>query len=330
MTETRRDRAVLLVNLGTPSAPTASALRPWLAEFLGDERVIDIRPRWWWWLVLHGVILRLRPARSARAYRAVWLPEGSPLQVLSEKLSQAVSEALAGDTASPRVVLAMRYGQPSVADTIAQLSRDGVRKLLVLPLYPQYSATSTGSVIDAVADAMKRLRWPPEIRTINDYHTHPAWLDALADSVAAHWQTHGRGDRLLLSFHGIPERYVRLGDPYLGHCHATAVALRERLGVTEAEAPLSFQSRVGREPWLQPYTDETVRKLAGEGVRTLDVICPGFAVDCLETLEEIAIQNDGFFREAGGEHLRYVPALNASPAHAQALATLIRDYTQDW
>ncbi len=330
MTEVRHDLAVLLVNLGTPDAPTAAALRPWLAEFLGDERVIDIRPRWWWWLILHGVILRIRPPRSARAYRAIWQKEGSPLRVFSERLARAIGVLLADGGVAPRVELAMRYGRPSVVDTIARLRTEGVRKLLVLPLYPQYSATSTGSVIDAAADAVKSLRWPPEIRFINDYHLHPAWLDALAASVQAHWREHGRGDRLLLSFHGIPQRYVRLGDPYLGHCQATAVALRQRLRLSESEAPVSFQSRVGREAWLAPYTDQTVRRLAADGVRTLDVICPGFAVDCLETLEEIALQNDGFFREAGGKRLRYIPALNDSPAHAQALASLIRDYTRDW
>lgn len=330
MNKAASDQAVLLANLGTPNAPTAKALRPWLAEFLGDERVIDIRPRWWWWLILHGVILRTRPARSAKAYRKIWIPEGSPLRVFSEQLRDAVAATLSSRGPAPQVELAMRYGPPSITDTIARLQADGVRKLLILPMYPQYSATSTGSVIDAVADAMKSLRWPPEVRIVNDYHDYPAWLDALAGSVRAHWQTHGRGDRLLLSFHGIPERYVRLGDPYLEQCQTIATNLRQRLDVNESQAPMSFQSRVGREQWLQPYTDQTVRKLAQEGVRQLDVICPGFAVDCLETLEEIAMQNAEFFTVAGGESLRYIPALNASAAHAEALASLITDYTRDW
>lgn len=331
MSNSDSSQAVLLVNLGTPEAATAAALRPWLAEFLGDERVIDLRPRWWWWLILHGVILRIRPARSARAYQKIWLPEGSPLRVFSERLCSAVETALGTQgSAAPRVALAMRYGSPSVADTITHLQSEGVRKLLVLPLYPQYSATSTGSVIDAVADAVKSLRWPPEIRIVNDYHDDPGWLDALATSVREHWQNHGRGDRLLLSFHGIPERYVRLGDPYLEQCKSIATALRQRLDLDETQAPMSFQSRVGREQWLQPYTDKTVRDLAAQGVRKLDVICPGFAVDCLETLEEIAIQNAEFFTDAGGDSLRYIPALNDSAAHAEALAGLVRDYTRDW
>ncbi len=307
MSEAASDQAVILANLGTPSAPTAKALRPWLAEFLGDERVIDIQPRWWWWLILHGVILRIRPSRSAHAYRKIWAPDGSPLRVFSEQLRDAVSTSLSANGPAPRVELAMRYGSPTITDTIARLQAEGVRKLLILPLYPQYSATSTGSVIDAVADAMKSLRWPPEVRIVNDYHDYPAWLD-----------------------HGIPERYVRLGDPYLEQSRAIAENLRQRLGVDESQAPMSFQSRVGREQWLQPYTDQTVRELAREGVRQLDVICPGFAVDCLETLEEIAMQNAGFFTDAGGESLRYIPALNASSAHADALAALITDYTGDW
>lgn len=331
MTDTTTDRAVVLANLGTPEAPTAAALRPYLAEFLGDERVIDLRPRWRWWLILHGVVLRIRPPRSARAYRKIWTDEGSPLRFNSEKLTTAVAEQLRTIMdAPPRLALAMRYGRPTLPDTIARLQAEGVRKLLVLPLYPQFSATSTGSVIDAAADAVKALRWPPELRVVNDYHDRPAWLDALAASVRAHWQRHGRGERLLLSFHGIPERYVRLGDPYRDQCRASAAGLRERLNLDEHEAPLSFQSRVGREPWLKPYTDQKVRELAGAGVRKLDVICPGFAVDCLETLEEIEMQNAGFFTAAGGEALRYVPALNDSTAHAQVLAALIADYTRDW
>lgn len=331
MSKTNAEQAVLLCNLGTPEAPTAAALRPWLAEFLGDPRVVDTRPRWWWWLILHGVILRVRPSRSARAYQQVWQADGSPLRFISERLTNATADALASQpTQPPRVVLAMRYGQPSIAAQIARLHAEGVRKLLLLPLYPQYAASSTGSVLDAAADSLKTLRWPPELRVVNDYHKHPAWLDALAASVRAHWQQHGRGDRLLMSFHGIPQRHVEGGDPYLAQCRATATGLRQRLQLAESQAPVSFQSRVGREPWLAPYTDHTVKQLARDGVRRLDVICPGFAVDCLETLEEIAIRNAGYFTAAGGEALRYIPALNDSRAHADALAALITEYTRDW
>ena len=318
--------AVLLVNLGTPTAPTAGALRPYLAEFLSDRRVIDT-PRWLWWPILHGVILRLRPRRSAHAYGRIWDAQGSPLRWRSEALAHALQAELGGGV---RVALAMRYGEPAVAKTIGALQKEGVRRLLVLPLYPQYSATSTGSVIDAVADALKALRWPPELRLVNDYHDDPGHIEALAAGIERWWAEHGRGDKLLLSFHGIPERYVRQGDPYAEQCRATARLLRERLRLDESQVLLSFQSRVGREAWLSPYTDATVRRLAGEGVQRLDVACPGFAVDCLETLEEIAMQNRDFFAEAGGDKLRYIPALNDSPEQVRSLAALVRRHLAGW
>lgn len=322
--------AILLVNLGTPTAPTAKAVRPYLAQFLGDARVIDY-PRVWWWLILHGVILRTRPRRSARAYAKIWSAQGSPLRVHSEALAVALQDELQRRAPDAmRVALAMRYGTPSVPATIERLHAEGVRRLLVLPLYPQYSATSTGSVLDAVADASKALRWPPELRIINDYHRDPGHIDALAQSIQAFWAQHGRGDQLLLSFHGIPERYARLGDPYPVQCQETAQLLRERLGLDASQLLVSFQSRVGRERWLHPYTDHTVRELAARGVRRLDVACPAFAVDCLETLEEIAMQNRDFFLAAGGEELRYIPALNAGAGQVQSLATLILRHTQGW
>ena len=321
---------VLLVNLGTPEAPTPRALRTYLAEFLGDPRVIEY-PRWLWWLILHGVILRIRPRRSAHAYQRVWTAQGSPLRVGSEALAAALQDELARRMPGPvQVALAMRYGQPSVKAQIERLQREGVRRLLVLPLYPQYSATSTGSVLDAVADCFKTLRWPPELRIVNDYHDDPGHIDALARSIEDWWRTNGRGDRLLLSFHGIPERYVKAGDPYLLQCGATARLLRERLGLSPSELLVSFQSRVGREPWLQPYTDATVRELAAQGVKRLDVACPGFAVDCLETLEEIAMQNREFFIEAGGKELRYIPALNDSRGQVDSLAALALRHMQGW
>ena len=321
---------VLLVNLGTPTAPTARSVRPYLAQFLGDRRVIDY-PRWLWWPILHGVILRVRPKRSAHAYARIWDERGSPLRYLSEALASALQTGL--DRQQPgtlRVALAMRYGEPSVAQAIARLQREGVRRLLVLPLYPQYSATSTGSVIDAVADALKLLRWPPELRIVNDYHDDPGHIEALAQSVERWWGANGRGEKLLLSFHGIPERYVRLGDPYADQCRRTAQLLRERLQLGEDDLLVSFQSRVGRERWLQPYTDATVRRLAAEGVKRLDVACPGFAVDCLETLEEIAMQNRDFFIAAGGESLRYIPALNDSAEQVASLAALVHRHLGGW
>ncbi|MFC4763686.1 ferrochelatase [Dyella koreensis] len=328
------DRAVkagvLLVNLGTPEAPTAKALRPYLAEFLGDPRVIEY-PRWLWWLILHGVILRIRPPRSAHAYGRIWTPQGSPLRVGSEALAARLQTELDQRALGPiRVALAMRYGEPSVAHQIEQLQRDGVRRLLILPLYPQYSATSTGSVIDAVADSFKTLRWPPELRVVNDYHDDPGHIEALAQSIERWWAVNGRGNKLLLSFHGIPERYVQAGDPYFQQCQTTARRLRERLELDESQLLLSFQSRVGRERWLHPYTDATVRELAAQGVKRLDVACPGFAVDCLETLEEIAMQNRDFFVEAGGQELRYIPALNDSDGQVASLAALALRHMQGW
>lgn len=328
--DTPPQAAVLLVNLGTPEAPTAEAVRPYLAQFLGDPRVIEY-PRLLWKLILHGVILRIRPKRSAHAYARIWTEAGSPLRVGSEALAASLQAELSQRRPGPiKVALAMRYGRPTVADTVARLQREGVRRLLVLPLYPQYSATSTGSVFDAVADTVKGLRWPPELRQINDYHAEPGYIAALADSVRAHWDQHGRGERLLMSFHGIPERYVHAGDPYFCHCHATARLLREALGLTAEEAPLSFQSRVGRERWVHPYTDETVKAFGAQGIKRIDVISPGFAVDCLETLEEIAMQNADFFRDAGGETLNYIPCLNAAPAHVDTLADLVLRHGQGW
>ena len=321
---------VLLVNLGTPEAPTARAVRPYLAEFLGDPRVIEY-PRWLWWLILHGIILRIRPARSAHAYARIWTAEGSPLRVGSEKLAAGLQVKLRQLYPEPmRVALAMRYGAPSVHTQIEQLQREGVRRLLVLPLYPQYSATSSGSVIDAVADTLKQLRWPPELRIVNDYHDDDGHIEALAQSIEHWWSEHGRGEKLLLSFHGIPQRYVNAGDPYFDQCQKTAHLLRTRLGLNESQLMVSFQSRVGREAWLQPYTDATVQRLGKEGVKRLDVACPGFAVDCLETLEEIAMQNRDFFIQAGGEDLRYIPALNNSSEQLNSLAALVLKHAQGW
>jgi ferrochelatase len=318
--------AVLLVNLGTPTAPTAAAVRPYLAEFLSDPRVIEL-PRWQWWPILHGIILRFRPKRSAHAYGRIWDAQGSPLRWHSEALAQALQVELGDEV---RVALAMRYGEPAVARTIAELQREGVRQLLVLPLYPQYSATSIGSVIDAVADAMKALRWPPELRLVNGYHADAGHIDALATSIERWWAANDRGDKLLISFHGIPQRYANAGDPYPEQCRATAHLLAHRLRLKPEQWTLSFQSRLGREAWLGPYTDATVRQLAADGVKKLDVVCPGFAVDCLETLEEIGMQNRDFFLAGGGDALRYIPALNASPAQVASLAALLRRHLGDW
>ncbi len=320
---------VLLINLGTPAAPTASAVRRYLAEFLSDPRVIET-PRWLWWPILHGVILRFRPARSARAYASIWTPQGSPLLVQSEALTAALQRDLLGAGLPVKTLLAMRYGEPAITQAIGNLHASGVRRLLVLPLYPQYSAASTGSAFDATTRALAHLRWPPELRFVNDYHDDTNYIDALTLSVRDHWREHGRAQRLLLSFHGLPQRCVDAGDPYFDHCQTTARLLRERLGLAAGEMAVSFQSRVGREPWLQPYTDELLRSWPRDDVRRVQVLCPGFTVDCLETLEEIAIRNRDDFIAAGGERLDYIPALNDSAAHARALGALVRRHVLGW
>ena len=309
----------LLVNLGTPSAPDAGAVRRYLVEFLSDARVVDA-PRWFWLPLLWGVIAPIRSLRSARNYRKVWLPEGSPLKVLSERLHEGVARELAGTGVATR--LAMRYGEPSVARALADLGP--VSRLIVLPLYPQYSGTTTAAVFDAVAATLRDVPRIPELRFVREYHEEPAYLDALAASVRTHQEAHGAPDHLLCSFHGIPERYGRAGDPYGEQCVRTALALAERLGLGPEACSLSFQSRVGREPWLGPDTESRLRELARAGARRVAVICPGFAVDCLETLEEIAIRGAECFEAAGGERLDYVPALNDSSAHVNLLAALVR------
>lgn len=311
------ETAVLLVNLGTPDAPTASAVRRYLAEFLHDYRVVPLS-RWLWCPILHFVILPLRGPKVAKKYAEIWMDGGSPLAVHTRDLAAAMRQRLP----ALRVDWAMRYGNPAIAPTIARLRADGVRRILVLPLYPQYSTTTTASVEDAVAQVAREAGAALRIDTVADYHRDPAWVAAIADSIRAHWAAHGRGERLLFSFHGIPQRLVEAGDPYRTHCEAGVEAIVAALGIAKDEALLTFQSRFGREPWLQPYTDKTLEALAAQGVKTLDVVCPGFAVDCLETLEEISLQNAELFREAGGDTLRYIPCLNASPAHADALAAL--------
>lgn len=317
--------ALLLVNLGTPDAATPSAVRRYLAEFLHDHRVVELT-RWLWCPLLHLVILPLRAGKVARNYASVWMPEGSPLLVHSSRLAQALQHALP-DVA---VRLAMRYGGPSIADTLRALEAGGMTRLLVLPLYPQYSASTSASVLDAVAKEIAGWRRVPELRFIADYHDDGGWLDAMESRIRAHWDLHGRAERLLFSFHGLPQRFETAGDPYPRQCEAGARALAARLGLADGDWRLTYQSRFGREKWLEPATDRTLEQLARDGVKTVDVVCPGFAVDCLETLEEIAVQNAENFRHAGGGELRYISALNNEPGHVAALAALSRRHLQGW
>lgn len=321
---------VLLTNLGTPDAPTTAALRRYLGEFLADPRVIEA-PRLIWWLALHGVILRIRPRRAAHAYQKVWTEQGSPLLAISRRQTAALQLALARRFKGPvRVALGMRYGNPSIAVALDELRQAGAHRLLVLPLYPQYSATTTASTFDAVAAVLKTWRLQPELRFINHYHDHPDYIRTLADSVRAYWTVHGEPERLMFSFHGLPKRYLLAGDPYHCECQKTARLVAEQLGLTDARWLLTFQSRFGREEWLKPYCDQTLREWGAAGVQRVDVLCPGFPADCLETLEEIEQQNRDIFLNAGGGEYHYIPALNDSQAHIDMLAALVSQHAQGW
>ncbi len=321
---------ILITNLGTPDAPTAQALRRYLGEFLWDPRIVEI-PRPLWWLILHGVILRIRPKRSAHAYQKVWTDEGSPLLAISRKQAAALQQLLEKQFGGPvKVALGMRYGNPSIADGLAELRRANARRILVLPLYPQYAASTTASTFDAVADVLKTWRWIPELRMVNHYHDDPAYINALVTSIRESWEKHGQAERLLFSFHGIPKRCLLAGDPYHCECHKTARLVAEQLQLPADRWQLAFQSRFGREEWLKPYTDKTLEAWGKAGVKSVDIVCPGFSADCLETLEEMAMLNRGVFLEAGGEKYHYIPALNDRDDHMQALADLVKKHTQGW
>lgn len=321
MTATKQKTGVLLVNLGTPDVPTPAAVRRYLAEFLGDPRVVEI-PWPIWWLILHGIILRVRPRKSAKAYAAIWTEQGSPLLVLTEALAQGLRAEL-GE--SVHVEVAMRYGRPAIRERLERMKAEGVKNIVVLPLYPQYAAATTASIFDAVSATFAAWRHIPACSFLSDYHDEPAYIDAVADSIAAYWEAHGRAELLLLSFHGLPERSRALGDPYYDQCVRSAGLIAGKLGLEEGGWRLVFQSRFGPAVWLKPYCVDVLKDLPGEGVHSVDVVCPGFAVDCLETLEEIAIANREVFIEAGGKNYRYIPALNASTAHARLLAGLVSD-----
>ncbi len=314
---------VLLCNLGTPDAPTPAALKKYLAEFLSDPRVVEL-PRWQWLPVLHGIILNTRPARSAKLYQKVWTDEGSPLLVTS--LAQRDKLQVALDASADQIVveIGMRYGNPSMQVALEALREKNCRKIIVLPLYPQYSGSTSGSTFDALTDILKSWRRVPELHVIDGYHDHEGYISALASSIRKHWAEHEKAEKLIFSFHGIPERYFKAGDPYPCFCRKTARLTAEALELAEGEWQVTFQSRFGKEPWVMPYTDETLQELARQGVKTVDVICPGFSVDCLETLEEIAGENRDLFKHAGGSELRYIPALNDDDAHIRLMASLVR------
>ena len=321
--------AVLLVNLGTPDAPTPAALRRYLAQFLGDPRVVEI-PRWIWMAILHGIILRVRPAKSAHKYASIWTPQGSPLKVWTERQAQALQHAMEQEQLPVLVRFAMTYGSPSIASQLDALKAEGATRILILPAYPQYSGTTTASVIDAVSRWSQQCRAVPELRFVNHYHDDPGYIEALAQRIESHWHTHGRGDQLVMSFHGVPERTLLLGDPYHCECYKTARLLAQKLGLSAEQYKVTFQSRFGKAKWLEPYTEPTVRDLARAGVKRVDVVCPGFTSDCLETLEEIAMEVRQAFLTEGGETFHYIPCLNDEPRWIEALASIAKQHCAGW
>ncbi len=321
---------VLITNLGTPDAPTKTDLKKYLREFLSDPRVVEI-PRPLWWMILNLFILNVRPRRSAKAYSTVWTERGSPLlfhtkdqaDALRIKLKQTYGENIV-------VEFAMRYGSPSVDSVIDRMLQQGVRKLLVLPLYPQYCASTTASTFDAVAASLATKRFIPELRFINHYHDFPEYIQAVADKIRQHWAINGKADKLIFTYHGIPKRYLLNGDPYHCECYKTSRLLAENLGLNEKEYLVSFQSRFGREEWLQPYTDKTLIALPEQGVKSVQLVCPGFSADCLETIEEIDVENRDYFMKAGGDRYEYIKALNAESSHIDMMAKLLEQHLQGW
>ena len=321
--------AVLLCNLGTPDEPTAPAVRRYLAQFLADPRVVEI-PRLLWLPILHGIILRVRPAKSAAKYASIWTPQGSPLKVWTEKQALMLRGWLGENGHAVDVRYAMRYGNPSIASQLNALKADGVTRVLILPAYPQYSATTTASVFDDVYAWAAKTRNIPELRFVNRYHDDAGYIDALTQRIRAYWQMHGRPDQLVMSFHGVPERTLSLGGPYHCECHKTARLLAKRLGLTPDQYKLTFQSRFGKAKWLEPYTEPTLKAMGAAGVKRVDVVCPGFTGDCLETLEEIAQEARDAFIASGGKEFNYIPCLNDSTEWITALSAIAQSHMQGW
>lgn len=321
---------VLVVNLGTPTSPSYFAVQSYLREFLSDRRVIDTS-RLVWLPLLYGVVLPLRPIRTARNYRRVWMHGGSPLAVYSRRLAEKIEvelKARFGDRL--RVAIGMTYGKPSLAEAVESLVEQNVRKLLVLPLYPQYCSSTTGSVFDRTCRALSRRTWQPEMRFVGSYHDDPGYVDSLTESIRRHWAEVGERSHLLFSYHGIPAVYVTEGDPYQAQAEATTRLVVSRLGLDKDDYSHCYQSRFGSVVWLQPYTEDTLKALSERGIRKVSVVSPSFAVDCLETLEEVAMEYRNKFREMGGERLTLVPALNDDDRHARLLADIAQNQLQGW
>jgi len=321
---------VLLVNLGSPDTPDSASIRRFLREFLSDQRVIEM-PRFIWQLILNFFVLPFRPKKLVPLYESIWTAEGSPLVSIAQKQKNKLAELFAQEGhADITFALAMRYGNPDITSALCQLAKENVHKVLVLPTYAQYSGSTTASIFDAISSELRHWRWIPELRFINSYHDQPLHIQALADSVRSYWQSHAKGKKLLMSFHGLPKVYRQKGDPYFCQCHKTARLLAENLQLEENEWTITFQSRFGKQEWLKPYTSETLIELAQQGIDTVDVICPGFAIDCLETLEEIMVENRDIFLQAGGQSYQYIPALNDSQDNIKAMSALIKQHIQGW
>jgi ferrochelatase len=321
--------AVLLVNLGTPDAPTASAVRRYLKQFLSDRRVVEI-PKFIWWFILNGIILPFRSSKSAAKYALIWRPEGSPLRVHTERQTAALRTRLSERGHQVVVAHAMRYGQPSISTVLDKFKQDGCDRVLVVPAYPQYSATTTASIFDAVFSHFSNVRNMPELRFIRNYHDHDGYIQALKKSVLAYWDANGTPDKLVMSFHGVPKRTLMLGDPYHCECYKTARLLAHELNLTEDQYLVTFQSRFGKAEWLQPYTAPTLVAMARQGVGRVDVMCPGFISDCLETLEEIAMEVKQGFLQAGGKEFHFIPCLNESPVWIDGLEQIVEQQMIGW
>ena len=320
---------ILLTNLGTPDAPTAKAVKPYLKEFLSDPRVIEL-PKFFWQIILRGIILQIRPRRSAKIYKSVWTKEGSPLLQISEKQINFLKKELNVSYPNTVFVLAMRYGNPSIENALKELRRKQVRRLLVFPLYPQYCAATTASTFDAVTNVLQKTRWIPELRFINQYFEEEAYIKALAHSIQQFWNKNGKPQKIVFSYHGIPKKYHTQGDPYHCFCLKTTRLVKEYMQLSDEEVLTTFQSRFGRQEWLQPYTSQTLKELPSQGIKKINIISPGFSADCLETLEELEVENREYFEKAGGEDYHYIPCLNDNSMHIDMMEHLINKHTQGW
>ena len=323
--------AVLLINLGTPDAPTAEAVKPYLREFLGDRRVVEI-PRLIWWLILNGVILNVRPKKSAAKYATILLPQGSPLKVYTERQTTLLLGYLGEKTMGTALLedYAMRYGNPSIASVLAKLKAQNCQRILVVPMYPQYAASATGTAFDAVFGELRKQRNMPALRTIKHFHDNPGYIAATAKNINDYWTLHGRPDKLVMSFHGVPRYTLDKGDPYHCECHKSGRLIAEKLGLTPDQYTISFQSRFGQAEWVQPYTTATLKALGKQKTRRVDVVCPGFVADCLETLEEIAQEGKEDFKHAGGGEFHYIPCLNDREDWIHALSDLVLENLHGW